>query len=380
MRRRCNKRQGRAVPCAAIWLLGKAVQIRKYAPCVEPGRLRRPRHPDQGHRPAAPASRENRTMLRPIRLILVCLLAAPACAMAQPYPSQPIKVIVPFTAGSPNDVVARLLADGISKRLGENLVIENRPGAGTTIGTKAAAAAEANGYTLLFTSSSIVVAPEMYRNPGFHPLNSFVPVANAVFGHWVTVIEKSIPASNIQQFIAYAKANPGKLAFGFGQGTAPQLVGEWFKVKSGLDVTSVPYKGGAGAVTDMLGGRIHLNIGTTTTLVPLVKSGKVKAISVWSPQRLPDLPDVSTMIESGFPGVSLGFWAGLFAPAGTPDAIVKKLNEAVNASLNSPETKARLAKRGLEGRPGSPAEFANFIKSEWPRWADIVKTSGVKVN
>jgi tripartite-type tricarboxylate transporter receptor subunit TctC len=220
----------------------------------------------------------------------------------------------------------------------------------------------------------------MYKNPGFHPLKSFVPVANAVFGHWVTIIEKSIPANNIQEFVAYAKANPGKLAFGFGQGTAPQLVGEWFKVKTGLDVTSVPYKGGAQAVTDMLGGRIHLNIGTTTTLIPLVKSGKVKAISVWSPARLPELPDVPTMIESGFPGVSLGFWAGLFAPAGTPAAIVNKLNDAANASLNAPETKARLAKRGLEGRPGSPADFTNFIKSEWPRWAEIVRVSGVKVN
>ncbi|MGH6770019.1 MAG: Bug family tripartite tricarboxylate transporter substrate binding protein [Xanthobacteraceae bacterium] len=320
-------------------------------------------------------------MFRFLRLALAPALAMFATvAAAQTYPSRPITVIVPFTPGSPNDVVARMLADDLTKRLGQSIVIDNRPGAGTTIGTRAAAAAELNGYTLLFTSSSIVVAPAMYKNPGFDPRKSFVPVANVVFGHWVTVIEKSIPAKNMQEFIAYARANPGKLAFGFGQGTAPQLVGEWLKAREKLDVTSVPYKGGAQAVTDMLGGRIHLNIGTTSTLVPLVKAGKIKAISVWSPKRYANLPDVPTMIESGFPGLALGYWAGMFAPAGTPAAIVNKLNAAINAGLNSPEVKARLAKRGLEGRPGTPKDFAAFIASEQPRWAEIVRVSGVQVN
>jgi tripartite-type tricarboxylate transporter receptor subunit TctC len=333
------------------------------------------------HRRSAAASKENRPMFRLVRLALALLSATAAtAAVAQTYPTRPITVIVPFTAGSPNDVVARMLAEDLTRRIGQNVVIDNRPGAGTTIGTRAAAAAEPNGYTLLFTSSSIVVAPAMYRNPGFDPRKSFVPVANAVFGHWVTVIEKSIPANNIQEFIAYARANPGKLAFGFGQGTAPQLVGEWLKVRSKLDVTSVPYKGGAQAITDMLGGRIHLNIGTTTTLVPLVKSGQIKAISVWSPKRYANLPNVPTMIESGFPGLALGFWAGMFAPAGTPEAIVNKINDAINAGLNSPEMKARMAKRGLEGRPGTPKDFAAFVASEQPRWAEIVRVSGVKVN
>lgn len=315
------------------------------------------------------------------RIVFAAIFAGCAtAAAAQPYPSQPIRMIVPFTAGSPNDVVARLLAQQLTKRLGQNVIIDNRPGAGTTAGTKAAASAEPNGYTLIFNSSSMVVSPAMYKNPGFDPLKNFVPVANTVFGHWVTVIEKSIPANTVKEFIAYAKANPGKLAFGFGQGTAPQLVGEWLKVREKVDITSVPYKGGAQAIIDMIGGRIHLNIGTTATIVPHIKAGSVKAISVWSPKRYPALPNVPTMIESGYPGLALGFWAGLWAPAGTPDAIVKRLNEATNDSLQSAEMKASLDKLGLEAVIQTPEEFGQFIRAEVPRWAEIVKVSGVKVD
>jgi tripartite-type tricarboxylate transporter receptor subunit TctC len=311
--------------------------------------------------------------------VVAALLAGTATtASAQSYPSQPIRMIVPFTAGSPNDVVARLLAQQLTTRLGQSVVIDNRPGAGTNIGARTAASAEPNGYTLLFNSSSMVVSPAMYKNPGYDPQKDFVPVANAVFGHWVTVIEKSIPANTVPEFIAYAKKNPGKLAFGFGQGTAPQLVGEWLKVREKIDITSVPYKGGAQAITDMIGGRIHLNIGTTATIVPHVKAGSVKAISVWGPQRYPALPDVPTMIESGYPGLALGYWAGLWAPAGTPDAIVKQLNAAANDSLRSAEAKAALDKLGLEPVIQTPEEFGKFVRDEVPRWAEIVKISGVK--
>jgi tripartite-type tricarboxylate transporter receptor subunit TctC len=312
--------------------------------------------------------------------IAVAAIAAivATAASAQTYPSQPIRMIVPFTAGSPNDVVARLLAQQLTTRLGQSVVIDNRPGAGTNAGTKAAASAEPNGYTLLFNSSSMVVSPAMYKNPGYDPEKNFVPVANAVFGHWVTVIEKSIPANTVPEFIAYAKKNPGKLAFGFGQGTAPQLVGEWLKAREGIDITSVPYKGGAQAIIDMIGGRIHLNIGTTATIVPHIKAGSVKAISVWGPARYPDLPDVPTMIESGYPGLALGFWAGVWVPAGTPEAIVKRLNAAINDSLASPESKAALDKLGLEPVIQTPEEFGKFVREEIPRWAEIVKVSGVK--
>jgi len=318
-------------------------------------------------------------MDRLIRIVMAAALAAIAtAASAQTYPSQPIRMIVPFTAGSPNDVVARLLAQQLTTRLGQNVIIDNRPGAGTNAGTKAAASAEPNGYTLIFNSSSMVVSPAMYKNPGYDPLKSFVPVANAVYGTWLTVIEKSIPANTVPEFIAYAKKNPGKLSFGFGQGTAPQLVGEWLKVREGLDMTSVPYKGGAQAVIDVIGGRIQFHVGAASSLIPHAKNGSVKAISVWSQKRDPELPNVPTMIESGYPNLALGFWAGIWAPAGTPDAIVKRLNEAINDSLRSAEIKASFDKLGLEPVIQSPEEFGKFVIDELPRWAEIVKVSGVK--
>jgi tripartite-type tricarboxylate transporter receptor subunit TctC len=307
----------------------------------------------------------------------LALTATAHTASAQSYPNQPIRMIVPFTPGSPNDVVARLLAQQLTTRLGQNVIIDNRPGAGTTAGTKAAASAEPNGYTLLFNSSSMVVSPAMYKNPGYDPEKNFVPVANAIFGHWVTVIEKSIPANTMPEFVAYAKKNPGKLAFGYGQGTAPQLVGEWLKVKEGLDMTSVPYKGGPQAVVDVIGGRVHFHITTTATGMPNISDGSVKAIAVWGPERYRDLPNVPTMIESGYPNLALGFWAGVWAPAGTPDEIVKRLNEAINESLGSAEMKTRLDKLGLEPVIQTPEEFGKFVRDEIPRWAEIVKISGV---
>jgi tripartite-type tricarboxylate transporter receptor subunit TctC len=310
------------------------------------------------------------------------LVAFPALAMAAPAFAQAqrtIRLIVPFTPGSPNDVLARLLAQHLAARLGHGVIVDNRPGAGTTTGTKLAAAAEPDGATLLFQSSSMVVAPAMYKNLDFDPQKSFAPVANVAEGHWVTVVPPSLPVRTIGEFVAHAKANPGTLNFGFGQGTAPQLVGEWLKKINGLDVGSVPYRGGAQAITDMLGGRIHLNIGTTTTLVPLIKDGKLKAISMWSPARFAELPDVPTMIESGYPGLSLSFWAGLWAPAGTPEPVVAKLNVDVNAVLATPEMQASLGKLGVEARLGSAQDFAAFIASETPKWQDIVRVSGVTV-
>ena len=309
------------------------------------------------------------------------LAAMPALAAALPALAQgrTVRIIVPFTAGSPNDVLARLLAQHLANRTGQSFIVDNRPGAGTTTGMKAAASAEPDGATLLLQSSSMVVAPAMYTNLDFDPQKAFVPVANAVEGHWVTVVPPSLPANSIAEFVAHARANPGTLNFGFGQGTAPQLVGEWFKKQNKLDVGSVPYRGGAQAITDMLGGRIHLNIGTTATLVPLIKERKLKAISVWSPARNPDLPAVSTMIESGYPGLSLSFWAGVWAPAGTPAGVVDRFNADINAVLASEEMKPALAKLGLEARPGTPQQFAAFIESEIPKWREIVQVSGVTV-
>jgi tripartite-type tricarboxylate transporter receptor subunit TctC len=298
---------------------------------------------------------------------------------AQSYPSRPIRMITPFTPGSPVDVAARLLAQYLGANLGQNVIVDNRPGAGTTLGMKAAALADPDGYTLLYQSSSLVVAPAMYKNLDYDPLKAFAPVANVASSHWVTVVPPSLPVRTVPEFIAYARTHPGTLNFGFGQGTAPQLVGEWLKVTNKLEIGSVPYRGGMQAITDMLGGTIHLNIGTASTLVPLINEGKLRAISVWGPTRFPELPDVPTMIESGFPGLSLWFWSGLWAPAGTPAAIVEKLNAEANAAMRSPEMQANMAKLGIEATLGSPQDFAAFIANEAPKWARIVEASGVKI-
>jgi tripartite-type tricarboxylate transporter receptor subunit TctC len=259
-------------------------------------------------------------------------------------------------------------------------VVDNRPGAGTTLGMKAAAQAEPDGYTVIFQSSSMVVAPAMYKNLDFDPARSFVPVANVAWGSWVTVVPPSLPVTTPQELIAYAKAHPGQLNFGYGQGTAPQLVGEWFHKSNGADIASVPYKGGMQAITDMLGGTIHVNIGTTTTLLPLIREGKLRAIAVWAKVRDPDLPEVPTMVESGYRGLPLAFWAGLWAPAGTPEAIVQKLNDATNAALASPEMTESMRRIGVAASIGSPQDFAAFLADEAPKWQDIVQSSGVQIN
>jgi tripartite-type tricarboxylate transporter receptor subunit TctC len=315
------------------------------------------------------------------RTLMLALIASTSAlpTVAADYPTRPIRIIAPFTPGSPVDVVARLLAQHLTIELKQSVVVENRPGAGTTIGMKAASLAEPDGYTLLFQSSSLVVAPAMYKNLDYDPLKSFMPVANVAWGSWVTVVPTSLPVRSPQDLMAYAKAHPNTLNFGYGQGTAPQLVGEWFNRSNGLKIASVPYKGGMQAITDMLGGTIHVNIGTSSTLLPLIREGKIRAIAQWGRSREADLPDVPTMIESGFPGLSLGFWVGLWAPAGTSLTIVHSLNDATNAVLRSPEMAASMKRLGIAPSIGSPKDFADFLAEETPKWADIVRVAGVHI-
>jgi tripartite-type tricarboxylate transporter receptor subunit TctC len=322
-------------------------------------------------------------MMIPRRALTLALAAGslvPFPALANKYPTRPIKMIVPLAPGSPVDVVARLLAQNLSVDLKQNVVVENRPGAGTTIGMKAVATSEPDGHTLLFQSSSLVVAPAMYKNLDYDPVKAFAPVANVAWGSWVTVVPPELPVKNAQELIAHARAHPDTLNFGYGQGTAPQLVGEWFNKTNGLAIASVPYKGGMQAITDMMGGTIQLNIGTTSTLLPLIREGKIRAIAQWGPRREADLPDVPTMIESGFPGLSLGFWTGLWAPAGTPAAVVDTLNASANRMMATPEMRAAMQRLGVEPRIGTPKDFADFIAAEAPRWQRIVEASGVQIN
>jgi len=306
-------------------------------------------------------------------MLAICATAADA----QSYPVKPIKLIVPYTPGSPVDVLARVVTQPVAARLGQGIVIDNRPGAGTTLGTKMAASAEPDGYTLLIGATSFILSFSLYQNLDYDA-RSFVPVAMLAQSPQVLVIAPSVPAATVAEFVAYAKANPGKLNFGFGLGTLPQILGESFKVVTGTEIASIPYKGGAQAVTDMLGGRIDMIFGTTATLLPLIQQGKVRALAVTTRKRSKDLPGVPTMIESGLPQLALIFSAGLLAPAGTPGEIIARLNAEINEAMRAPELEASMAKLGFEPQIWSPQEYAAFLAEEARRWPPIVKAAGVK--
>jgi tripartite-type tricarboxylate transporter receptor subunit TctC len=314
-------------------------------------------------------------------MICAAVVAFAPPAAAQSYPDRPIKVIAPFTPGSPNDVVARLIAAPMSVQLGQSVVIDNRPGGGTSIGVKAAMTADPDGYTLLFSNSPThFIAPLVNKTFTYDPLKDFVPIAMAASGGLILVIAPEVPAKTLQEFIAYAKANPGKLNFGFGQGTLPQLVGEMFKLTAGVDIANIPYKGGIQAVTDMLGGRVQMNIGTISTLAPLVRQGKLRALAITSATRNAELPDVPTMAESGLPEVASVSTYGLFGPAGLPADVVARLNAAVNESLKSEELRAAIRRIGFEPHFGSPEDFTKLMASEMKVWIPIVKKTGFQMN
>jgi tripartite-type tricarboxylate transporter receptor subunit TctC len=304
-------------------------------------------------------------------------LLALAPAAAQPYPNRVIKMIVPFPPGGPIDTMARLVAHELAARLGQEVVVENRPGAGSTIGSKAVASAEPDGYTLLFGSSgSLAVAPALYPKLNLEPLKLFAPVASVALLPHVFVVAPSLPVQTVQEFVAYAKANPGKLNYGAGVGTPPHLLSTLFKTKAGIDVTFLPYKGSAASVTDLLGGQTHFTIDGLVTLYPLVKEGKLRALGIARAQRWPALPDVPTLVESGYPDFTLDAWTGVAAPAGTPPDIIDTLNRAINAGLQSTAMTESLARFSAIANPGSPQDFTAFMRRELATWAALVQLSG----
>jgi tripartite-type tricarboxylate transporter receptor subunit TctC len=316
-----------------------------------------------------------------LRLLLAAIaLCAAGTAHAQSYPNRPIKLVLPYTAGSPNDVLARIVAPHLSARLGQTVVVDNRPGGGTTIGVSAVLNAESDGYTLLFSNSpSHQIAPVVTKNLAYDPLKDFVPIATVGTSSNVIVIGNHVPATNVRELVAHAKANPGKLNFGFGQGTLPQLVGEMFKAAAGVDITSVPYKGGAQAVTDLLGGRIDMNIGTASTLLPLHRAGKLKLIAYTGTTRGPDMADIPTMVESGYPTMVSITYYGILGRTDLPTDVVGKLNAEVNEILKLPELKESFAKVGFETKALTPPELAALLADETRRWIAIVKETGFQM-
>jgi tripartite-type tricarboxylate transporter receptor subunit TctC len=311
--------------------------------------------------------------------ILVAITGMQGRAWAQDYPTRPVKVIVPTPPGGPVDVVGRLTANYLQTALGQPFVVENRSGAGNTIGSKDAAEATPDGYTLLFSAASgLIIAPLLHPDAGYDPLKSFDPIALVGASSSILVVNPAVPAHTVAELVAYAKANPGKVNFSSGGiGVLPHLIGELFKARAGIDIVHVPYKGGGPSITDLMAGNVQMTFEATSVLLPLIQAGELRALAVTTPKRIPQLPDVPTMIESGYPDFVTVAWTGLLAPAHTPPAIIGKLNATISAGLKTPELEGALAKITVEPLGGTPADFTATMKAELARWTPLVKSLGL---
>ena len=306
-------------------------------------------------------------------------LVGPARAAA--YPDRLIKLIVPFSPGGPVDVMARLVGQYLSAKLGQPVIVENRPGVGGTLASKLVAAAEPDGYTLLFASAgSLAISPALYRNIGYDPVAAFAPVAMVANHPLAMVVHPSLPAPSVKELVAYAKANPGKLNYGAPTGTPPHLMGELFRTLAGIDIVFVPYKGAAPALTDLIAGRTQMTILSTAIIVPPILAGKLRPLAVTSTTRWHELPDVPTMAQAGFPGFPQGSWTAVVAPARTPPEVVARLNATINEGLRSPELRDSLARLGAEIKIDTPAQLGALLAEELPKWAEVIKASGIIVN
>jgi tripartite-type tricarboxylate transporter receptor subunit TctC len=304
-------------------------------------------------------------------------LAQPAAA--QPYPNRPVKIIVPTPAGGPVDVMARILANALPPFLGQNVIVENRAGAGNTLGSKAAAAADPDGYTLLVSAASgLIMSPMVYKNAGYDE-NSFAPIALIAETPQVLVANPSAPFNSVAELVSHAKANPGKVNYSTGgAGTLPHLTAELFKQLSGTDIVHVPYKGGAPALTDVVAGQVPMTFDTLGTSLQFIRESKLKALAVSNPTRLAELPNVPAMPEVGYDAINSGAWVALLAPLGTPPAILTRLNQAANAALQSPQMKEALTRLSAQPRGGTPEDLARHMKAEHDKWGPIVAKLGLK--
>jgi tripartite-type tricarboxylate transporter receptor subunit TctC len=318
---------------------------------------------------------------RSVVVIACASLCALGTAQAQTYPDRLIRVIVPFAAGGPADTLARLVMQRLSVTFGQNIVIDNRPGAGGTTAAKAAAAADPDGYTLMYgNTATLAVGPAVYKNVGYDPLRQFAPVALVSTTHNVLVVDPALPVRSLPQLVAYAKANPGKINFGSpGHGTPPHMVGEMFKLRAGIDIVHVPYRGSAAALADIMAGQVQMAFENPSVTVSLVQAGRLRGLAVTGETRNPQVPDLPTMVESGVDVVSMSF-TGVLAPAGTPADIVRKLNAAINDALKSSELQDSFGKLGVQTRVGSSEDFAVFIALEKEKWAGVAKSAGIAID
>lgn len=309
-------------------------------------------------------------------------LLAPALASAQggPYPNRPIRLVVPFPPGGSVDPLARTVGQKLSEALGQQVIVDNRPGGNTVIGTDFVAKSPADGYTLLLTASSHVTQPQLLQAP-YDPVKDFTPVATLSTSDMIIVAHPSLPANNIRELIALARSRPGSLNYSSaGSGNPNHLAGELLDMMAGVKTTHVPYKGGAPAINDLVGGQVQFSYGSPITVLPHIKAGKLKPLAVTSPQRMAILPEVPTVAESGLPGYEIRIWYGLLAPAGTPRDVVAKLNAEINRITALPETTARFEAAGMERHVATADRFEQMMKADMEKFGRIIKTANVKLD
>jgi tripartite-type tricarboxylate transporter receptor subunit TctC len=320
-----------------------------------------------------------RSVLRESLGLLLALLVS--VAEAQSYPSRPLRLIIPFAPGASNDIIGRMTAAQLSERLGQPVVVENRTGAGGTIGTAIAAASPPDGYTLLLVSTPFVFSASMYKKLPYDPIKSFVPVAMLGTGVTVLVVYPGLPVRSLQEFIALAKQKPGQLNYvSGGVGSFAHLASELFKTQAGVDIVHVPYKGTGPGGVDVMAGQAQVAFGTIFTWLPHIRSGKVRALGTTGSQRNPALPEVPTFAAAGLPGYEGSNWWGIVAPAGAPPAVLDRLQNELAAIVGSAETKKRFDAEGAEAVQMSAADFGKFIADETAKWARVVKEAGISVD
>ena len=314
---------------------------------------------------------------------LVALLASAfaAAAFAQAYPDRPVKMIVPFAPGGATDIIARTVAQKLSERMGQPVVVENKPGAGTTVGNAEVAKAKPDGYTLLFAPTPFVISQVVYPTLPYDPKRDFAPVSLLATSPFILVVNATVPSRSVAELVAAAKAKPGAMTFcSAGNGTVPHLAGELFKLRAGVDIVHVPYKGGGPAITDLVGGQVNMMFATPIEVAQHVQSGKLRVLGTTSQKRLAAYPDVPTLSESGYPGFEVASFFGVLAPAGTPPNVIARLAGDLAWVMEQPEVREKFAAQSADANVQDPAAFARFLDAEREKWADIVKRSGAKVD
>jgi tripartite-type tricarboxylate transporter receptor subunit TctC len=315
-------------------------------------------------------------------LLAACAAAIllPAGALAQAWPAKPITMVVPFPPGGPTDLVARVLAQKLGEQLGQNVLVDNKGGANGNIGAVAVARAPADGYTLLYNTSSITLSPALYKSLQYDVEKDFAPVALTAVVPLALVVHPSIPANNVREFVAYAKANKGKLSYGSaGNGNVTHLGAFQFVQANGIDAVHVPFKGSAPADLALASGDIQFMTDTVNSVMGFLRDKRMKMLAVTTAKRMSLFPDVPTLAESGMPGFEVGAWQGVMVPAATPKAVVERLNAEINKALQHPDVKAKLAAQGAEPLGSSTAEYGAYVKGEIARWDKVVKASGVTI-